>query len=621
MTLVNRWYNILDKMVSQPTYSLVDMRSELDISLQTLQKSIQQLNDVLAPNIQIISQDDLLMLEVYDYTELERILSGSLKQESDFNSSSKRIAYLLKRLIESTSPLLIDDLAEEVGVSRSTLNKDLKQVKSLAESYSITISGKPNRGLEVLGSELNLRLLYIHQVAPYFEERTLTEATSSFLETLVQDYKIPKETQELLRKTISIMVERIHTSKVLNCPIPYYKNDLTETPLAEKLIYHIEMTYKISLSQFEIDFLCFPFNIRFIDTLSKPSYQSEQVANIFQGIVKKVKETMLVHFDDEELFEEIKSHLGALINRLIFHVQANDIFHGEVQTQYPFAFEMAKIAGEELSAILGSELELSEIGYLALYFEMILRKQNSAVKGSRKQIAVVCTTGRGTAAMIIQQLRRVLGNDVDITQYSEEDFNVELNQDYFAIFTTVPLKYKDSKSPVIQVNHLFDDQWLQEEWQKANAFHQKNLETVSLRFLRLSPQKTYQQYLLNMVAELGKLQMIDKGFIERIIDREKKQSTIFGGGIAFPHTINQGYAKTILMFGKLEEPYQKGDEWIEFIFLVAIPSEIETKMESELLELYDDIFRIAGEPSLKEALRSVETETEFLSFSKSKGVF
>jgi len=605
-------------MVSQPTYSLVDMRSELDISLQTLQKSIQQLNDVLAPNIQIISQDDLLMLEVYDYTELERILSGSLKQESDFNSSSKRIAYLLKRLIESTSPLLIDDLAEEVGVSRSTLNKDLKQVKSLAESYSITISGKPNRGLEVLGSELNLRLLYIHQVAPYFEERTLTEATSSFLETLVQDYKIPKETQELLRKTISIMVERIHTSKVLNCPIPYYKNDLTETPLAEKLIYHIEMTYKISLSQFEIDFLCFPFNVRFIDTLSKPSYQSEQVANIFQGIVKKVKETMLVHFDDEELFEEIKSHLGALINRLIFHVQANDIFHGEVQTQYPFAFEMAKIAGEELSAILGSELELSEIGYLALYFEMILRKQNSAVKGSRKQIAVVCTTGRGTAAMIIQQLRRVLGNDVDITQYSEEDFNVELNQDYFAIFTT---KYKDSKSPVIQVNHLFDDQWLQEEWQKANAFHQKNLETVSLRFLRLSPQKTYQQYLLNMVAELGKLQMIDKGFIERIIDREKKQSTIFGGGIAFPHTINQGYAKTILMFGKLEEPYQKGDEWIEFIFLVATPSEIETKMESELLELYDDIFRIAGEPSLKEALRSVETETEFLSFSKSKGVF
>ena len=621
MTIVNRWYNILEKMVSQPTYSLVDMRSELDISMQTLQKSIQQLNDVLAPNIQIISQDDQLMLEVYDYTELERILSGSLKQESDFNSSSKRIAYLLKRLIESTSPLLIDDLAEEVGVSRSTLNKDLKQVKSLAEKYFITISGKPNRGLEILGSELNLRLLYIHQVAPYFEGNTLTGETSYFLETLVQDYKIPKETQDLLRKTISIIVERIHSSRMLDCPIPYYRNDLTSTLMAEQLIYHIEMTYKISLSQFEIDFLCFPFNVRFIDTLSKPSYHSNQLTQVFHQIVQKVKEKMLVHFDEAELFEEIKPHLGSLINRLIFHVQANDIFHGEVQNQYPFAFEMAKIAGEELTSIFGTELEKSEIGYLALYFEMILRKQNSTVKGSRKQIAVVCTTGRGTAAMIIQQLRRVLGNDVDITQYSEEDFNFDLDQEYFAIFTTVPLKYQNSKSPVIQVNHLFDDQWLQEEWQRANDFHQKNLETVSLRFIYLNPEKNYQRYLLKMVAELEKFQMIDADFKERILERERKQSTVFGGGIAFPHTINKGYSKTILMFGKLEEPYQKGDELIEFIFLVAIPSEIETKMESELLEVYDDIFRVAGESSLKEALRGVNTEAEFLSFSESKGVF
>ena len=55
-------------------------------------------------------------------------------------------------------------------------------------------------------------------------------------------------------------------------------------------------------------------------------------------------------------------------------------------------------------------------------------------------------------------------------------------------------------------------------------FIEKNLETVSLRFLRLSPEKTYQQYLLNMVAELGKLQMIDKGFIERIIDRDAKSN-------------------------------------------------------------------------------------------------
>lgn len=84
----------------------------------------------------------------------------------------------------------------------------------------------------------------------------------------------------------------------------------------------------------------------------------------------------------------------------------------------------------------------------------------------------------------------------------------------------------------------------------------KKSRNSQLTFSSVESPKTYQQYLLNMVALLEKLQMIDEGFRNRIIDREK-QSTIFGGGIAFPHTINQGYAKTILMFGKLEEPYQK----------------------------------------------------------------
>ena len=96
MTIVNRWYNILEKNGLTANLFLGRYALRADISMQTLQKSIQQLNDVLAPSIQIISQDDKLMLEVYDYTELERILSGSLKRESDFNSSSKRIAYLSK---------------------------------------------------------------------------------------------------------------------------------------------------------------------------------------------------------------------------------------------------------------------------------------------------------------------------------------------------------------------------------------------------------------------------------------------------------------------------------------------------------------------------------------------
>ena len=125
MALVNRWYHILVILVAQHSVSLETMRKELNVSMKTLLTSIEQFNAILDDDIQIRQENNLLLLDVYDYARLETILAGSLRKESDFNSSNKRASYLIKRLIQATSPLLIDDLAEEIGVSRTTINKDL----------------------------------------------------------------------------------------------------------------------------------------------------------------------------------------------------------------------------------------------------------------------------------------------------------------------------------------------------------------------------------------------------------------------------------------------------------------------------------------------------------------
>ena len=138
MAVVNRWYRILELLVTQQRLTLEELRSDLNISLSTLQKSIEQLNELLDSDLQIKQEGQLVSLEVYDYRRLEDILAGSLRKGSDFNSSSKRTSYLIRRLVRSSQPLLIDDLAEEIGVSRTTINKDLRQVKDLAAAYQVS---------------------------------------------------------------------------------------------------------------------------------------------------------------------------------------------------------------------------------------------------------------------------------------------------------------------------------------------------------------------------------------------------------------------------------------------------------------------------------------------------
>ena len=621
MAVVNRWYRILELLVTQQRLTLEEMRSDLNVSLSTLQKSIEQLNELLDSDLQIKQEGQLVSLEVYDYRRLEDILAGSLRKESDFNSSSKRTSYLIKRLVRSSQPLLIDDLAEEIGVSRTTINKDLRQVKELAAAYQVNILGRPNRGLEVSGSELNLRLFYIHHVYAYFDSDTLTEESQSFLEDLYQTFKLPKKTQELLTKVIAITIARLRRQQQLQQPIAYYTNELVDSDLVHQLIYHIEMNYHLSLSQYEQDFISYPLHIQYIDGLPYRPSPSPELLALFQKIVQKVKETLLVTFDEESLYVEMHRHLKFLLHRLLFHVQANDIFHGDIPNKYPLAFEMAKVAGQELQQSFGYQLAISELSYLALYFEMALREEESEKQLRTRKIAVVCTTGRGTANMICRQLRRVLGQEISISQYSEEEFNPLEDDDYFAIFTTIPLKLTGLKSPVVHLTNLFDDQWLQDEWKRVNRYHQKNLETITLKFIRLSDEASYQAYLEKMVASLEKEGLVDSQFLNRTLDRELQQSTIFGNGIGFPHTINQKEGQTILMLAVLDPIHQEGAEQVEFIFLVAIPQQVEGQMEAELLELYDDIFRIASDSSLKGGLKKVMTEAEFLAFTRSKGVF
>ena len=621
MALVNRWYRILELLVTQQRITLEEMRLDLNVSMSTLQKSIEQLNEILDSDLQIKQVGHSVTLEVYDYRRLEDILAGSLRRESDFNSSSKRTSYLIRRLVRSAKPLLIDDLAEEIGVSRTTINKDLRQVKELAEDYQVTIIGRPNHGLEVSGSELQLRLFYIHHVYAYFQSDSLTVESQNFLEELSQTFKLPKKTQELLTKVVAITVARLRRQQQLQEPIAYYTNELADSDIVHQLIYHIELTYHLSLSQYEQDFISFPLNIQYIDGLPYRPQPSQELLSLFQKMIQKVQETVLVNFNEASLYVEMHRHLKFLVNRLIFHVQANDIFHGDIPNKYPLAFEMARVAAQELQASFGYQLGISELSYLALYFEMALREDDSENHLRTRQIAVVCTTGRGTANMICRQLRRVLGQDIHISQYSEEEFNPVENDDYFAIFTTIPLKLSGLKSPVVHLTNLFDDQWLQDEWQRVSRYHQKNLETIVLKFVRLSKEATYQDYLKKMGSSLEKEGLVDSDFLKRILDREKQQSTIFGNGIGFPHTINQLGTQTILMLGVLDQVHQEGSAAVECIFMVAIPQKVEGQMETELLELYDDIFRIAGDSYLKLELEKVTTEAEFIAFTRSKGVF
>ena len=615
MTQIDRWYQILNQLQMTPEKAKKELQTELGISRQTLDTSIEQLNDLLKGVAKVDEQESRLRLIVSDYEHFEDVLLGSLKKESDFNAPSKRISYILKRLIDADESLLIDDLADEMMVSRGTINKDLKVAKEIANRYDIAIIGRPNKGLRAEGSEFNKRLLYINQVYDYFEVDNVSETLVAVVTSLSKLYHLPRHTQILLLKTLSTMIGRLSAKQFLdqiNLPLAIVGQ---ANPLLEDILYCLESDLEMTLSQAERDFLSLSLNLQYHQGLQGEGLSEERLQTIYQKIMSQIHQEVIVTFNEEELFKELEEHLKFMINRLIFRNQISDIFQGELRDKYPFAYRLSEISAKVLEAQLGVKVDETEISYLALYFEMFL-KGAEVEEAIKPKIAVVCNTGRGTANMIQQQLRKVLGDHVEIDQYAEETFNLQTVKDYFAVFTTFPLRFQQEEVPVIHLTHLFNENWLMEEWQKVQRHHQKQMDKTKALLMHLGPQDSYEAYLQQIIDSLENLQFVDVDFRHRIFEREARQTSLFGQNIAFPHTINKGSPDIILGLGLLEEPLWIEGESLEFIFLLAIPEVLGDGMEEDLLDVYDLIFKFSNDTQMKDTLRNIPDQDRLIEWLK-----
>lgn len=101
MTLVNRWYQILQLLVTHKEMSLTELQKQLAMSPQTVRKSIETLNEELLDIAMIVQKNNEFHIEIQHYDQFDVIMAGSLKKQSDFNSSSKRVAFIIQRLIEA----------------------------------------------------------------------------------------------------------------------------------------------------------------------------------------------------------------------------------------------------------------------------------------------------------------------------------------------------------------------------------------------------------------------------------------------------------------------------------------------------------------------------------------
>ena len=606
MALINRWYQLLQHFITHDRLSLNELQKITDTSAQTTKKAIQLLNDQMEQIAVIEEKDTSYSLKVMDSQQFSEIMNGSLKQQTDFNSSTKRIAVLIDCFMKQEGYIVIDDLSEVLGVSRSTVNKDLRNLKQLMTRYQISLIGTPNKGLKIAGTESQLRLLYLHHAYDYLEQSPLTEDLLQSIDEIALSKKLDFRTLGLLQKTINLTIQRIRSGKPLVQAVAYYVNYFSDDSLLEELFVNLATDYHLTISKFDFDFLCFPLNIFNNNLVPEDQADTPEVKTLFDYMMNQINEAVIINLDQEELFRNMRAHFMFLINRLIFQVETYDIFREEFKQKHAFAHELAEIGIAALANYLQKPFQRAELSYLAIYFELALKLDTQP---KMKEIAVVCNTGKGTALMIKRQLATVLGPNIRIAHYSEEEYETKDLDRYFAVFTTVPLKHTKTTTAIIKLTDLFNENWFLSDWKRIVASKAATFEHIQFSFEQLDKQLAYEENLILLLEKLRVQQLIDDSFRDYILTKAQEESAIIDNGIAFPHGINRQSEEILVTIGIY--PDGRSTEDIELIFMVAIPENLTLAVEEELLSFYDTIFVISSSETLREQVKQIQTKEEY----------
>ncbi|RYL92729.1 transcription antiterminator [Sporolactobacillus sp. THM7-4] len=538
----------------------------------------------------------------------------------------ERINYLMEKLLMSSNYSKIEDLADELYISRSTLQQDLKHIRDILKKYNLVLDQRPYYGIKVIGDETQIR--YCISEYLFNQQSTLKENMDDWLGILPeQELNVIKNSvlfnlrkhhiiisdislQNLITH-IAIACQRIRESNSVQMVHQHLKEIemKKEFLVAKEIAKAINEKLNVTFSNHEIAYLA----IHLQGTkLINPSIQNMEAISVIDNDIQEVVKEMVKRIDDkygfhltndEELLLALSLHLKPAINRYKFKMNIRNPMLDDIKSNYPLSFDAALIGAQVVQEKMNVNIDENEIGYLALHVETAQERQKKDKKNAPRCL-IVCASGLGSAKLLMYKLQSEFGDQINIIG-STEYYNL-LQQSFDNIdfiISTIPIE-KKLPIPVIQVSTILG----KTDLGKINTLliQKDGLSNQYLRKKYTYLQKdlgTKEEVLHFICKELETDGKVDESYLESVLKRESVSPTSFGNLVAIPHPIDPQTKDTFWSFVTLQKPLQWGDKPVQLIVLLNISK----NNKFDLKPMYTLLMKILDDKNMVRTILQCET--------------
>lgn len=623
-----RLVEILSK--EQQPVSKVSLMNTFQLSESSITRLIQSTKDLgekYGFQIQYISKKGYVL--IVTSKELFQRKCKQISLLSDVYNREERIHQILALILQAQNFITINEIANELVVSRNTIVNDLKIVEKEIKPFALTLERKRYYGLRFVGSELAYRRA--------FSKYVLGRYPFLFVEKFqaIRKPKYLKQLKDLLRNLLEEKDINYHEVALRNIVrhlmILIYRG-LGNHFLSERMYppvvledrfleiaYEIKnwiyKNYLLKLPNEEVEFLA----IHLAGKTSTPKVDPERKGELSKQLLKiliKLDEEFLTTFrKDSILLKDLLLHMLPLLNRLFNNIQLENPLIDEIYSKHANVFLIAVHFNELMKKEYNISLSRDEIGYVAVHFAAHFERRKIKALEFYKRVAVICESGGGSSKFLRLKLQSVFPKAHIIVETTRnlERFHKQLPNIFLS---TIPMDTSFHGVPIVQIDPLLEEESLNQLKRMAENLYIhgqiNDLSDIPKLFSKelffRTKEKDYLKLLKRKANTLVSSGYATEGFVESVLERERKFSTIYENGVAGPHGMKLTAQKDCVAVTILEEPIFWKGKLIKIIFLINLkPGHI--FLHRELSKL---IPQIINNNCLRNRLMKATTFEEFM---------
>lgn len=481
-----------------------------------------------------------------------------------------RLVFILNKLLFEQVPVLFDDLADELYVSRSTLSHDFKKIRVMLSEYNLSIESRANKGVYVSGEERDKRRFIMH----YFLENQFLKTLHCYVKFNFFDQTVPleefarivlDECQEANLKLSDFVLQNlvVHIAlsmirlksgfeiKNIDCQMT---DDAIERKVAQRILSKVSQVTNQEFPVQEIDYIT-------LHLLAKSQQCQKNQKNISEEVLKKSLFKIFQNLglddiynfsSDFQLIEGLITHLMTLQVRLENRITLNNPLVDEIKQNYSDIFFMTREILANMDMFIEWSISDDEIAYVSLHFLAAMERSKESTKFN---ILAICATGFGSAQMLRNRLETEFGNRVEVVDViGYYELNQEKLRGIDFIVSAVDLSNLYFQIPVFKVSvflksdeiemirKAMDQMQVSSHIQssKISKFENNNFRQYFSKENFLICTESDKVNLLEKMVEglsVGESSEFEQSLLYGIKQREELSSVVFSEKIAVPHPI------------------------------------------------------------------------------------